>query len=51
MHCELFQSMIIVIILIVGGGYLALAEIALAGARKVKLKILAEAGDERAKRF
>lgn len=45
-----FQSMIIVIILIVGGGYLALAEIALAGARKVKLKILAEAGDERAKK-
>ncbi|MBF7687001.1 hemolysin family protein [Acinetobacter rathckeae] len=45
-----FQSMIIMGILMIGGGFLALAEIALAGARKVKLKILAESGDERAQK-
>jgi CBS domain containing-hemolysin-like protein len=32
------------------GGFLSLTEIALAGARKVKLKILAESGDERAQK-
>nr|WP_216076926.1 hemolysin family protein [Acinetobacter defluvii] len=37
-------------LLIIGAGFLSLTEIALAGARKVKLKILAEAGDERAQK-
>ena len=36
--------------LIAGAGFLSLTEIALAGARKVKLKILAESGDERAQK-
>nr|WP_282436950.1 hemolysin family protein [Acinetobacter radioresistens] len=34
--------------MIIGAGFLSLTEIALAGARRVKLKILAESGDERA---
>ena len=38
------------ILLITAAGFLSLTEIALAGARKVKLKILAEAGDERAQK-
>ncbi len=37
-------------VLIAGAGFLSLTEIALAGARKVKLKILAESGDERAQK-
>jgi len=41
---------VIIAILIAGAGFLSLTEIALAGARKVKLKILAEAGDERAQK-
>ncbi|MGB9191370.1 MULTISPECIES: hemolysin family protein [unclassified Acinetobacter] len=45
---SLFQNIVIIIILIAGAGFLSLTEIALAGARKVKLKILAESGDERA---
>nr|WP_152878026.1 hemolysin family protein [Acinetobacter guerrae] len=36
--------------MIIAAGFLSLTEIALAGARKVKLKILAESGDERAKK-
>ena len=47
---NLFQNIVIIVILIAGAGFLALTEIALAGARKVKLKILAEAGDARAQR-
>ena len=45
---SLFQNIIIILMLIVGAGFLSLTEIALAGARKVKLKILAESGDQRA---
>lgn len=45
---SLFQNILIIVILIIGAGFLALTEIALAGARKVKLKILAESGEERA---
>nr|WP_218945293.1 hemolysin family protein [Acinetobacter sp. YH12239] len=37
-------------ILIAGAGFLSLSEIALAGSRKVKLKILAESGDDRAQK-
>ncbi len=47
---SLFQNILIIVILIIGAGFLSLTEIALAGARKVKLKILAEAGDERAQK-
>ena len=47
---SLFQNIVIIAILIAGAGFLSLTEIALAGARKVKLKILAEAGDERAQK-
>ncbi|WP_407305276.1 hemolysin family protein [Acinetobacter sp.] len=47
---SLFQNILIIVILIVGAGFLSLTEIALAGARKVKLKILAESGDERAQK-
>lgn len=47
---SLFQNAIIIILLIVAAGFLSLTEIALAGARKVKLKILAESGDERAQK-
>ena len=47
---SLFQNIVIILLLIVGAGFLSLTEIALAGARKVKLKILAESGDARAQR-
>ena len=47
---SLFQNILIIAVLIVGAGFLSLTEIALAGARKVKLKILAESGDERAQK-
>ncbi|WP_229413075.1 hemolysin family protein [Massilia alkalitolerans] len=36
------------ILLVLAAGFLSLTEIAFAGARKIKLKLLAEAGDERA---
>ncbi|WP_445115226.1 hemolysin family protein [Acinetobacter sp. WZC-1] len=47
---SLFQNIVIIVILIISAGFLSLAEIALAGARKVKLKILAESGDDRAQK-
>lgn len=47
---SLFQNIVIIIILITGAGFLSLSEIALAGSRKVKLKILAESGDDRAQK-
>ena len=47
---SLFQNILISVILIAGAGFLSLTEIALAGARKVKLKILAESGEERAQK-
>lgn len=45
---SLFQNFVIIVMLIASAGFLSLSEIALAGSRKVKLKILAETGDERA---
>lgn len=36
------------LVLIVSAGFLAMSEIALAGARKIKLKLIAEGGDKRA---
>ncbi|MBA4068363.1 MULTISPECIES: hemolysin family protein [unclassified Acinetobacter] len=47
---SLLQNIVIILILITGAGFLSLTEIALAGARKVKLKILAESGDHRAQK-
>jgi len=47
---SLFQNFLIIVLLIIGAGFLSLTEIALAGARKVKLKILAESGEERAQK-
>jgi CBS domain containing-hemolysin-like protein len=47
---NLFQNILIIVLLIAGAGFLALTEIALAGARKVKLKILAESGEYRAQK-
>lgn len=42
------QSMVVLVVLVLAAGYLSLAEIALAAARKIKLKLMAEAGDARA---
>lgn len=47
---SLFQNIIVIILLISAAGFLSLTEIALAGARKVKLKILAESGEIRAQK-
>lgn len=47
---SLLQNIVIILILI-AGPVLSLTEIALAGARKVKLKILAESGEHRAQKF
>jgi len=47
---SLLQNIVIILILIAGAGFLSLTEIALAGARKVKLKILAESGEHRAQK-
>lgn len=45
---SLLQNILIIMALIAGAGFLSLSEIALAGARKLKLKLLAETGDHRA---
>ena len=45
---SLFQHVALMILLVLAAGFLSLTEIAFAGARKIKLKLLAEAGDERA---
>lgn len=45
---DLIQNFIIISLLIVCAGFLSLTEIAFAGARKVKLQTLADAGDSRA---
>ena len=45
---SLFQHIALLIFLVIAAGFLSLTEISLAGARKIKLKLLAEAGDERA---
>ena len=47
---SLFQNILIILVLIAGAGFLSLSEIALAGARRVKLKILAESGETRAQK-
>lgn len=45
---SLFQHIALLLFLVLAAGFLSLTEISLAGARKIKLKLLAEAGDERA---
>jgi len=45
---NLFQHLSLLALLVLAAGFLSLTEISLAGARKIKLKLLAEAGDERA---
>ncbi len=45
---SLLHHVILLGLLVLAAGYLSLTEIAFAGARKIKLKLLAEAGDERA---
>lgn len=45
---SLTQSIVVLVILVLAAGFLSLAEIALAAARKLKLKLMAEAGDDRA---
>lgn len=47
---NLFEHLAILTALVLAAGFLSLSEISLAGARKIKLKLLAEAGDERAQR-
>ncbi|HWL27450.1 MAG TPA: hemolysin family protein [Burkholderiaceae bacterium] len=45
---SLTQSIVVLVILVLAAGFLSLTEIALAAARKIKLKLMAEAGDNRA---
>lgn len=45
---DIFQSIMVLIFLVLCSFFLSLSEIAIAGSRKIKLKLLAEAGDERA---
>ena len=47
---NLFEHLAVLALLVLAAGFLSLTEIALAGARKIKLKLLAEAGDERARK-
>ncbi|AOA57716.1 hemolysin family protein [Acinetobacter larvae] len=45
---DIFQSILILLFLVSSSFFLSLSEIAIAGSRKVKLKLLAEQGDDRA---
>lgn len=45
---SLAQNIVVLVILVLAAGFLSLTEIALAAARKIKLKLMAEAGDDRA---
>lgn len=45
---SLFQHLLLLATLVLAAGFLSLTEISLAAARKIKLKLLAEAGDSRA---
>lgn len=47
---SLFEHLAVLTVLVLAAGFLSLSEISLAGARKIKLKLLAEAGDERAQK-
>ncbi len=45
---DIFQSMMILVLLVACSFFLSLSEIAIAGSRKLKLKLIAESGEERA---
>ncbi len=45
---DLLQNLLLIFILILVSSFFSISEIALAGARKIKLQLLAESGDERA---
>lgn len=45
---DLLQNLLLIFILILVSSFFSISEIALAGARKIKLQLLAEGGDERA---
>lgn len=45
---SLFQNFMVIVILVLAAGFLSLSEIAFAAARKIKLKLMAETGDDRA---
>lgn len=47
---SLFENLLIITALILISSFFSISEIALAGARKIKLKLLAESGDERAEK-
>ncbi|MBN6743390.1 DUF21 domain-containing protein, partial [Acidithiobacillus sp. MC6.1] len=44
----LFQNFLIILALILTSSFFSISEIALAGSRKIKLKLFAESGDDRA---
>lgn len=46
----LFEHLALLAVLVLAAGFLSLTEISLAGARKIKLKLMAEAGEERARK-
>lgn len=45
---NLFENLLIILALILTSSFFSIAEIALAGARRIKLKLLSESGDKRA---
>ncbi|MDO5650810.1 MAG: hemolysin family protein [Moraxella sp.] len=47
----LFQNLLIIAVLILISSFFSVSEIALAGARRIKLKLIAEGGDERAEKI
>ena len=47
---SLFEHLAVLLVLVLAAGFLSLSEISLAGARKIKLKLLAEAGNDRAQK-
>ncbi len=48
---DLLQNLFLILILILVSSFFSISEIALAGARKIKLQLLAEGGDERASKI
>lgn len=45
---ELLQHLLMILVLILVSSFFSISEIALAGARKIKLKLISEGGDNRA---
>nr|WP_313097742.1 hemolysin family protein [Moraxella sp. CTOTU48717] len=48
---SLFQNLLVICILVLISSFFSISEIALAGARRIKLKLLAESGDNRANKI